>query len=516
MASDADNQTSFHDELKTYNILLPGNQKIQFTDSQALLDLVQKQYPGWKNGGQVASVPIARVPRLLLQGPQLEKQLTADLKKVTEKGDKAERMLYKLFVDRVFTDKEFGFIVFPNFNSSRIFKTQVAKVEIDMILVHARKGIFIFNVKNIGGKKRKGSKVSLKEHIQKHKKFIRMLIESELTLNSESIPVHTVLCDYANANSKKFNRKIEEMKAQKEEICEDKYVVLSKNDTDSNNFSEVWKEKLKDAEIGDITWSPAMDLIVARLIALASIEGSSALIHKKMQKGLLQAVAQKHRFEYQMGDVTMASDPKSKQYFLQHSEVARIDNDKNLFILWTKDQMKVISTVYEHLVLKPEEGLRLLVSGGKGSGKTMLLIFLAKFAQSLLEYQSGECVKHKILVCEGSFQSIGLLHMFRETFKNTNVEVYSGNSLFSCSIISQHADFARNQNVSAFCSLKPSESFFLFLFTVACLDDPFLPALQILTPPLWLSWSSLRSLSVTDYKVAPIGEMITIFRVCSV
>ena len=427
MASDTDNQTPFHDELKTYEILLPGNQKIQFTDSEVLLELVEKQYPGWKNGGQVASVPIARVPRLLLQGSQLEKQLEKDFSKVNEKGDKAERRLYKLFIDGGFTDKEYGFLVFPNFDSSRIFKTQVAKVEIDMILVHARKGIFIFNVKNIGGKKWKGSKLSLEEHIQKHKKFIRMLIESELTLNGESIPVHTVLCDCAKANSKTFNSKIEKMK-EEEGICEDKYVVLSKNDIDSEHFSEVWQKKLEDAEIGDITWNPGMDLIVARLIALASIEGSSALIHKKMLKGFLQAVAQEH-FETQIGDLKMTSDPKSKEYIVQHSQVAKIENDKNLFILWTKDQIKVISTVYEHLVLKPEEGLRLLVSGGKGSGKTMLLIFLAKFAQSLLEYQSGECAKNKILVCEGSFQSIGLLHMFRETFQNTNVEVFdsSGN-----------------------------------------------------------------------------------------
>ena len=71
-------------------------------------------------------------------------------------------------------------------------------------------------------------------------------------------------------------------------------------------------------------------------------------------------------------------------------------NEKSRFIIWTVEQLEIIAKVMRHLQNPTENGyLRLLVTGCKGSGKTMLMVFLARVAKILLEQP----------VCDSQFQN---------------------------------------------------------------------------------------------------------------
>ena len=72
------------------------------------------------------------------------------------------------------------------------------------------------------------------------------------------------------------------------------------------------------------------------------------------------------------------------------------ENEKKRFIIWTVEQLEIIAKVVRHLQNPTENGyLRLLLTGCKGSGKTMLMVFLARVAKILLEQP----------VCDSQFQN---------------------------------------------------------------------------------------------------------------
>ena len=101
--------------------------------------------------------------------------------------------------------------------------------------------------------------------------------------------------------------------------------------------------------------------------------------------------------------------------------------NKTKYILWTEEQVKISSTVISHLQ-KPEKTgfLRLIVTGCKSSGKTMLLVFLAKVAQELLNTKvSYKKSSSKVLVCNGHFPIPSLFTGFlNEQFKSTGITVF--------------------------------------------------------------------------------------------
>ena len=139
-------EEEFFKELDTFNFRMPGNAQIPLFESQMFLQMVKQQYPGWKDPGKITSVPVAGVPTLFLTGSQLETSLKEHLKS-TLKGDEGETKLYRLFINESFSGEP-GAILFPNVDGSNIFQCKVGRVEIDMALIHSKKGIFVFNVKN--------------------------------------------------------------------------------------------------------------------------------------------------------------------------------------------------------------------------------------------------------------------------------------------------------------------------------------------------------------------------------
>ena len=408
MAEKDNGEEEFSEELDTFNIRMPGNANIPFSENQIFLQMIEQQYPRWKDPGKITSVPVARVPKMFPHGSQLEKLLQKQLKSLST-GDEGEIKLYRLFMDGNFLGQP-GAIVFPNVDGSHIFKCQIAKVEIDMVLIHSKKGIFVFNVKNQQGKGTPAKEV--KEDIDKHSKFIRMLKNYKSTENNCFTPIHTVICDFPNEKTKFANLETNN------ENAREHIIVLSKKDLETANFMKMWISRIE--KISDVIWNTSLDVLVARMIALASIEGSTSLIHERMTTGVLQSRKKKEDLECQLG--SFGNNQKLKETVSEHSKVESRKGKKR-FILWTKAQMEVIAKVFNHVTTPQDRGLRLLVTGGRGTGKTMLLVFLAKMVQRIIEIQTGERTSGTMII-EGTYLARGLIKVLKEALCSSNVTVY--------------------------------------------------------------------------------------------
>ena len=487
MANQTGDISDFENELDSIGFQMPGSggKLISFSDDCCLLEMANNQYPRWKEEGNVTSVPLAWLPKKFLHDSEMTQKLKKTFKSLS-KGDGGEKYLFKLFVKGKFPGQP-GFIIFPNFDTSEMFKTQVARKEIDMILVHQSYGIIVFNIKREGGKGTTSD--GIKEDIEKHNKLIRMLMN--YGTNQDTIhftPIHTVICNFADKN--KFTLLEEQTQNDVEKI-----LVLNKDDLKPQIFAETWVNMIKHARFEEFTWTSQMDVLVARLIALSSAECNLAVIHDQMGRGLLQTVSSEQHLKTQITSIksvdlfekavvdqskfivqkgaekqtipVLDNLPETSQITSSGSEtnlhnfkiqdssfikkrtggedcfqptdgnVFKICNpkkkksmrEKKKFILWTTDQLKVIAKVYEYLTtahLNPsQKGLRLIVTGCKGSGKTMLLTFIAIFAQNLAKTESQN---FKVLICDGGFTSALVLHQIRQAFKCSEVDFFANSS----------------------------------------------------------------------------------------
>ena len=406
MAEKDNGEEEFFKELDTFKFRMPGNAQIPFSENQVVWQMIGEQYPRWKGPGKITSVPVARVPKLFLHGSQLEKLLQKQLRSVSG-GDEGEIKLYRLFMDGNFMGQP-GAIVFPNVDGSHIFKCQVAKVEIDMVLIHSKKRIFIFNVKNQGGKGTPAKKV--KENIETHSNFIRMLKNYNSTEDNCFTPIHTVICDFEKTKFGNFEANYEN--------AGEHIIVLNKKDLETAKFMKMWISRIE--KISDVVWNTPLDVLVARMIALASIEGATSLIHEQMTAGVLQSTTKNDHLEFQLG--FFGNNQKLKEIVAEHSEIENRRRKKR-FILWTKAQMAVIAKVFKHVTTSQKHGLRLLVTGGRGTGKTMLLVFLAKMVQRIIELQTGECTS-RTMVIEGTSEAMGLIKALKKALRYSNVTVF--------------------------------------------------------------------------------------------
>ena len=399
-----------------------GANEIPFSYNHALLDMVRKQYPHWREVGNVTSVPIARIPKLFLQSIQLTKELQ-DTFRSTQKGDGAEKKLYKLFVGETFSNQP-GIIVFPNFDGSELFKTQDAKVEIDMILVHQSKGIFIFNVKNVGGRKSK----KIRNDIKKHSNLVRMLLNYKNPNSEHFIPIHTIVCNFHDSSN--LYSDLEKQSGNDQKTTKNnqgRTLVFNKDQLTQQAFKKSWLEKLGQAGIKNVTSNERLEIFVARLIGLSSLEGSLALIHEKIEKNIAQSIGSQEHWDYQFKEC-----PNDKDFVNQVATLSKTTSNKGRekFILWTKEQIEIIGKVYAHLNDgSTSKGLRLLVAGCKGSGKTVLLTFIAQLAEEMKK--SGiKKSEGNILVCDGSFSSPILHKRLQQIFSKSGVSIFSNSSKF--------------------------------------------------------------------------------------
>ena len=335
-----------------------------------------------------------------------------DYYKTLNKGEKTEDKLYRLFVNEVRTD-DAGVIILPNVEGFHIFgKGGPGSVEIDMIVAHPQKGIFVFNVKN----DQKPNLQKLKYDMEKHSNFVRLLscyngqskrsTCEKFDLNRfTEVPIYNVFI-HDNYYPKNIGKKIN--------AAGNKVIVFKQ--PGPKNFVPLWGELVR--SLPDMADTNSFDLLVARLVVLSL--ASNGHIHQKFASNDIQSIQvsagneeawiKKQLREILIGDY----DIKCELIELFKKFQPAMRRGKTKVILWTKEQLEIIATVFKALsdskhsqaitsvrvagttTDSPIEGnqLRINVRGGKGTGKTMLMTFLAQMTSSHFGLQ--------VVVCDGS------------------------------------------------------------------------------------------------------------------
>ena len=399
----------FFRELDNFELQMPGACRVSFGDNKRLVRMLRLQYPNWEEEGKVSSVPIARVPRLFLHNTQMSKKLQKDFN-FLQKGEVEEIKVYRLLLDAADPNQK-GMMVFPNVNAREIFETESAQLAIDIVVAHPTKGFFVFNIKSQGEKELTPQKIQWDN--DRHKGFINMLIQYGHSSPVVSIPIYAVICLLHDDKKRKFDSLTNSGNVQNSTI------IFSPNELTSKSFAQIWQQKL--AELPNLNNLDVFEVAVARLVALNSLGSSAALIHNQMSS--IDMHFKKLRADFK----------KSLEKNLRAQSEINSNNRRNRYILWTKEQMNIIHTVMEHLQNPTQKGyLRLVVTGCKGSGKTMLLVFLAKLAQHLF----SSCQKNsesKVLVFNGHFQlsSSVLTKRLKQLVEPSNVSVFDATGKIS-------------------------------------------------------------------------------------
>ena len=402
---------AFYSELSNLEIHWPGGGLVGFRDEgeNTLNKMVHYQYPNWKTSGHVTSIPIARVPKIFLHNVKLSKNLQKVFN-LTQKGEDGEMKVYKSLANDLNLEKE-GLILLPNVDASHIFeKTSIGSVEIDMIVAHPSKGIFIFNVKNV----KKISNDSIKKESLKHSQFVRHLANfgvpvQELHLPSSSktpidhmVPIHSVIC-YLPEDLPRLSEltKSTDLKANEK----DQVLVFQKSDfqkTQESSFALHWSRRIKDIPNMSKESIKSFDRVVARLVAINSMEGAISLIHQKMVSNDMQSVKVDNRdiekrLNDQLSDTFTTESEQSKDLKNYMKKIAQPDAKGNRVkvILWTKEQLEVIAFVFKFLTCSENENpLRLIVNGPMGSGKTMLMVYLARLLKLVFSSKMKVRISH--------------------------------------------------------------------------------------------------------------------------
>ena len=411
----------FQKELANFQILFPGGKKINFSDNEFLASFLQHQFPDWKR--QVTSVPVARLPRLFLQHDQMPTTTLRGQLSSLQKGEAGEISVYD-FLMKSGEYLECGCLVFPNVDGTRHFRCSVGCVELDVVVLHPKKGAFVFNVKNAGNVKEK----SIVADILKHSHFIRLIQTFD---GWEDMPVHTVVCS--------LQKELDPTRFKNIPNYPEKDKIFLIQPHHMEDFESRWTFILHEIDDLSVDYTIGVDVLAARLAALNSMEetvwkkkknkmeGPVTLVHNQFSANHIQTIQRKREVAEKivtesirenlvdredLGDVERLT---SGMTALQTTE----EKGKKSFILWTNEQQKIISSIASGLFSNPSDGSRILVCGPKGSGKTMLMIFIARLARRVF-------TDDKICIMDGrSGISKFLFKRLKEQLKDTDIDVIS-------------------------------------------------------------------------------------------
>lgn len=117
---------------------------------------------------------------------------------------------------------------------------------------------------------------------------------------------------------------------------------------------------------------------------------------------------------------------KNVDDILQKEIIGIVDGQKNgkkvPVMLWSKEQLDIIYSVGRSL-FDLKRGCRILITGPKGSGKTMLLVYLAKLAMRIFS-SHGNDEDNKICIVDGRLGgSKVLFDSLKSKFENSFVDV---------------------------------------------------------------------------------------------
>ena len=423
-------------ELDNLEIHWPGGGKIKFNDHDSLKKFMESQYPDWKNSGHKTSIPCVRMPRMMIRNEQLSKKLQACYKS-HQKGEIGESKIYKLFVNEVKTDDS-GILIFPNVDGSHYFKKGgPGSVEIDMIVAHPTKGIFVFNVKN----ERNPKIQDLKSDMQKHSDFVRYLMcyncRPETSSNyitgdfkeTNQVPIHAVFCLIPDIKYP-IDKLAEDTKWYTQGHSDRQFdrVIVFRHSHLFNNFSEHWEKTVR--ALPSIEKSYKFDALIALLSALSSMTGNSALIHHRIASNDMQSIQVKTNnlddwYEKQLEETSLDEGEKSNLICYNKELCKKSRGQKTKVILWTKEQLDIIGRVFKSLTDPSSENnpLRLHVKGAKGSGKTMLMVYLAQLAKHIFQDRQS---KSKVVLCDLTSDGAPILFSnLKQTLDGSGIEFWT-------------------------------------------------------------------------------------------
>ena len=325
-----------------------------------------------------------------------------------------------------------GIIILPNLDNNQLFKSKIGCVEIDMIILHPTKGVFVVSVKNkdLGGQHEiEKEKEKLKTDMIKHTDFVWHLssyqdIDQPCSSSSAMpfIPIHAVFF-HLRADSVS----LQHLETNKEWYSSNSFehvIIFQQHQFEA--FREEWRQKM--SKIPDVQLGDPFETLVSRLVAIGSMEGAVALIHRKIVSNDLQSMQIKKKdadewTEKQLDDVRDNLPKTTKEHLKKcmQSSYVPTKRGKTKVIIWTKEQLEIIAEVFDALTNKKKRPMRLLVEGPKGSGKTMLLIYLAKLAKIVYGNEGT------VLVCDGTngVPRI-LLSQIRQKLEPLKIEVVAG------------------------------------------------------------------------------------------
>ena len=414
-------------ELRTFKVKYPGNDEVLLRDSEKIAKFTELYFDDWK-GGKVVSVPPVRDPRIFLAETEVTKSKKKKLKTLYI-GEKGEIQVYRklLNLSPIAENHHNGLLIFPNFNGNLKFSSQAGKVEIDCIILHVSKGVFILSIKN-------AQNIDLDEicdDLRKHKAFLRALCDFS-TSNPEAIPIHGIVCSMRkniDRKSLEANNFFSADDAQEKQH----FFMPDKQKSFEANMIEI----ISDSHSLTEERQKILEVLASRLIVLNSMEGSIAVFHNKMIQDKFQLVKVKKDKKRKPEEPSTSKKPGASETPGEPSSLKTlagalesIQNDKKRSILWTKEQFEAISIFYEKMLSyyknNQQNGFRLLVHGPKGSGKTMLLRCFALIAKSLFKNNIIE-KDLQIVVCDGRRgQSRLLLDHFYGNLSPEGVQVLSG------------------------------------------------------------------------------------------
>eukprot|EP00794_Sanderia_malayensis_P011829 gene11829-13055_t len=172
------------------------------------------------------------------------------------------------------------------------------------------------------------------------------------------------------------------------------------------------------------------------------MEGSICLIHKKIVDGdIYRKKGNPQDFTSKMVNETFAqSDNTSVSKDELSSRLAQVQlNDgrhqslsggKRSVILWTKEQLDILKEVGSRLMDSKSKKMQILISGPKGSGKTLLLSYLAYLAKNIFisqeSWRDGD-----VIIADGRCgSSLLAFDQLKEDFDGTGISVYGGSGTF--------------------------------------------------------------------------------------
>ena len=348
-------------------------EKLKLSNQNGLLSIFKREYPEWPADSLVITIPP------MAPSQKKPEELTDDVIRNlgSIKGKEGEDKIYNYFVDAGEKSSD-GLLLFPNL-TGRDLMTKVPMFEIDLVVIHPTKGVFVVSVKS-GTNFRTTDEL---ESMKRHMTLIREIRDYKFD-SCQNIPIYGVLCSNAKTVEAPDNWKFRNI------------WVLNPHDLASfEAFKISWGNILR--EMGNIDFNENFRVLASRLYAISSKEELTGI-----------------------RDTEVGYPGNSQQYEGYHVPASvRV-------IIWTRRQMDVIARFLDLIMDPSGSKIQLFVYGPRHSGKTLLLVYLAKLAEVVMRVKGTSTYNNHIVVCDGTPFWMAGDQFLNDAFRRTNVRVQRG------------------------------------------------------------------------------------------